>query len=275
MSVVFNTPATGFSARVADGGTALGLMVKQARSGDIAVAAAGCGFDVIYLDLQHSCISVDAAAQICITALAQGITPWVRVGHGDEASVLRMLDAGAMGIVFPDVRSAAEARAAVQLCRFPPLGQRSSAARWPQFGYRAMPTVQARQWLDEHTAVIVMIESPEALQHVEDIAAEPGVTMLHVGCGDLAAEMGLSGDRDQPALFTALESVQAACRRAGCHFGIGGFSATGGAALDRVLAMRPAFMTAGNEWSLMLSAMESRTKDLRTKLGSLSQRQGD
>ncbi len=261
-----NLDLTGFSACVATGDTALGLIVKQVRSVDIAVAAAGCGYDVIYLDLQHSCMPVDAAAQICIAALAQGVTPWVRVGHGDHASVLRMLDAGAMGIVFPDVRTAAQARAAVQLCRFPPLGQRSSAARWPQFGYRAMPADQARDWLDDNTAVIVMVESPEALSNVDAVAAEPGVTMVHVGCGDLAAEMGLGADRDQPALFEALKTIQAACQRAGCHFGVGGFSATGGAALERVLAMRPAFVTAGNEWSLMVATMESRAQDLRKKL---------
>jgi len=256
----------GFSACAAAGRTALGLIVKQARNVDIAVAAAACGYDVLYLDLQHSCMSVENAGQICVTALGQGITPWVRVGLNDYAAVLRLLDAGAMGIVFPDVRSAQEARAAVQLCRFAPLGQRSSAARAPQFGYRAVPAADARQWLDAHTAVVVMIESLEGLRQVDAIAAEPGVGMVHVGCGDLAADMGLGSDRDHPALFEALQTIQAACARAGCHFGVGGFSATGGAALARALALRPAFITAGNEWSLMLSAMESRAQDLRDQL---------
>lgn len=259
-------PSSAFAARVSARETALGLIVKQARSADISAAAAGCGYDVVYLDLQHSCMPVDIAAQICVAAIAQGVTPWVRVGEGDAATVLRLLDAGAMGIVFPDIRTAEQASAAARLCRFPPMGHRSSAARWPQFGYRAVSAPQARAWLDKNTAVIVMVESLAGLANVKAIASVPGVSMVHVGCGDLAAEMGIVGDRDDLALFEALECIRSACSDAGCRFGVGGFSATSGAALDRVLALRPDFLTAGNEWSLMLQAMGARTQDLRLRL---------
>ena len=86
-----------------------------------------------------------------------------------------LLDNGIMGIVFPDVNTAAEAKRAVDRAKYPPLGRRSVAGALPIFDFRAVPAPDAVRALNENTLVVCMIETPEGLENVEEIAAVSGV----------------------------------------------------------------------------------------------------
>jgi len=247
---------------LAAGKLALAIIVKQVATVDIALAAKSCGYDAINVDLEHSVISESAAAQICIAAQNIGITPLVRVPSHEAHYANRILDAGAMGIVAPHVNSAEEARAIVRACRFAPLGERSVAGNWPHFAYQSYPADDVRKLMNARTTVIVMLETPEAIERADEIAAVPGVDLLHVGSTDLCDAMGIPGQFGDPAIARAFERVIKACRANGKFAGAGGLGSAPDV-MQKIVQMGVRFVTAGNEWAFMLAAAKQRAAMLR------------
>src|SRR5262249_1342967 len=111
--------------RMRKGDVALGMIVRAARTPDIARIAKTSGHDFLFLDAQHALYSVETIGNIAQAALGCGVTTIVRSRSVEDPDVPRLLDNGVMGIVFPDVNTAAQARRAVELCRFAPVGKRS------------------------------------------------------------------------------------------------------------------------------------------------------
>lgn len=248
--------------RLASGGLGLSMIIKQVDTVDIAVAARSCGYDAINVDLEHSVISERAASQICIAAQNLGVTPLVRVPSHDAHYANRILDAGAMGIVAPHVDTAGQARAIVHACKFAPGGGRSVAGNWPQLQYRAYPADEVRAAMDRLTTVIVMLETPEAVERADEIAAVPGVDILHVGGTDLCDAMGIPGRYDDPRLHAQFQKVANACKRHGKFAGAGGLGSAP-EVMQLVVRMGVRFFTAGNEWAFMLAAARQRANALR------------
>ena len=247
---------------LAAGRLGLSIIVKQVPSVDIAIAAKSCGYDAINVDLEHSVISESAAAQICVMALNVGITPLVRVPSLDGHYANRILDAGAMGIVAPHVNSVEEARAVVRACKFAPLGERSVAGSWPHLGFQSYPADAVRQLFNDATTVIVMLETPEAVERADEIAAVPGVDILHVGATDLCDAMGMPGRFTEPRIEAAFQRVVAACRKHGKVAGAGGLG-TVPDVMQTMVRHGVRFVTAGNEWAFMLAAARQRAALLR------------
>ena len=209
-------------ARMQAGEVALGMPVRLARSGDIARIAKTTGHDFIFIDCQHSLFNIETNGHIAGAALAIGIAPLVRVRGIDDPDVSLLLDNGVMGIVYPDVNTAAQARKAVDICKFAPLGKRSVTAGYPQFDYRSFPLTESVPQLNDSCLLVCMIETVEGLQNVEAIAAIEGVDVVHLGSNDLLANMGKPGKFDDPALVAAQERLIAACRKHGKYAGCGG-----------------------------------------------------
>src|ERR1700687_5325936 len=105
--------------------------VNQQRPPNVAMIAAACGFDAIYIDLEHNPTSLETAAAICVAALGIGITPIARVSSRDAHDGTRILDCGAQGVMVPHVSTVAEAEAVVECCRYPPPGHRSASGYGP------------------------------------------------------------------------------------------------------------------------------------------------
>ena len=249
--------------RLRAGDIGLALMIKHARTVDIALAAKTCGFDALYFDLQHSTVPEDVVANISAAAVQTGITPIVRIPEKGYGTALRVLDGGALGIVVPDLSSAEEAREAVSHCKFAPLGRRSNAGRYPQFAYGAVPAVKARDELNDNTLLVVMVETAAALENVEDIAAVEGVDVIHIGSSDLSSDLGVPGQNMHPKVLGALERVVAACRKHGKVPGMGGLSGGDGNNYEQAVKLGARFFSAANEWSLMMAAGEERVRMLR------------
>ncbi len=209
-------------ARMQAGEVALGMPVRLARSGDIARIAKTTGHDFIFIDCQHSLFNIETIGHIAGAALAIGIAPLVRVRGIDDPDVSLLLDNGVMGIVYPDVNTAAQARKAVDICKFAPLGKRSVTAGYPQFDYRSFPLTESVPQLNDSCLLVCMIETVEGLQNVEAIAAIEGVDVVHLGSNDLLANMGKPGKFDDPALVAAQERLIAACRKHAKYAGCGG-----------------------------------------------------
>src|SRR6202049_398151 len=99
------------------GGVSLGMPVRLGRSGERAPIAKSPGHDFIFIDCQHSLFNLETIGHIAGTAMACGVAPLVRVRGIDDPDVSLLLDNGAMGIVYPDINTAEEARKAVDTCR--------------------------------------------------------------------------------------------------------------------------------------------------------------
>ena len=187
------------------------MTVRFARSIEIAAIAKTAGFDTLYVDLEHNTLSIDTCCQICISAQQIGITPLVRVPANTPDYICRVLDGGAMGVITPHVRSAAEAQAMVDLVKFPPLGHRSAGGALSHYQYRSFPMAETNAAMNDATSLVVMMETTAALENVEEIIATDGVDMLLIGSNDLCAEMGITGQYDHPSLKDAF----ARCDRGG------------------------------------------------------------
>jgi len=183
--------ATSVKERLARGEVASSMTVRLTRSGENRRLAKAAGFDSLYVDLEHSSLSLETTSQICLAALDAGIAPFARVPQLDIIG--RVLDGGALGVIVPDVRSAEQARA---WCapRNIDAGERGFAAALPHFQYRNPPAAQAYQVLNDATMVIVQFECAEAVDRADEIVAVEGVDMVLIGTNDLTADMGIPGD---------------------------------------------------------------------------------
>ena len=251
------------AARLRAGELGLALMIKHARTVDIALAARTCGFDALYFDLQHSTVPEDVVAQVSAAAVQAGIAPIVRIPDGGYGTALRLLDGGALGVVVPDLTTADDAKEAVAHCKFGPLGNRSNAGRYPHFAYQPVSAAEARGALNDNTLLIVMIESAAALENVDAIAAVPGVDIVHIGSSDLSADLGFPGQNSHPKVLGAIERVVSACRKHGKVPGMGGLSGGGTKPYEQAIKLGARFFSAANEWSLMMAAGEERVRELR------------
>lgn len=252
--------------RLAEGGTVLCIGVRQMRSVDIAQIAAACGFEALYIDMEHSPVDLQAVSAICTTALGFGIAPFVRPpGHGAEW-IGRLLDGGAQGLILPHVNTAAEAEAIVRAARFPPLGKRSVMGPGPAIGYRALPLGSINAALNAATTVVCMIETPEGVANADAIAAVPGVDVLLIGSNDLCTEMGIPGQLRDPRLMDAYRAVSAACARHGKVLGVGGIR--GDAELQKeLIGLGARFLIAGNDVGYLMNAARADVATLRKLTG--------
>jgi 4-hydroxy-2-oxoheptanedioate aldolase len=121
--------------RLEAGELGLGVVLRQARTVDIAPIMRSCGYDWLLLDLEHNSMGLDTAVQIALAALCAGIAPVARVPAGQLWLATRFLDGGGLGIAVPHVDTPEEAQEIAQALHYPPHGHRSVAGGLPHFGY--------------------------------------------------------------------------------------------------------------------------------------------
>ncbi len=250
--------------RLARGQPVTALGVRGSRTGEIARIARQTGHDAIWIDLEHSTMSTDVAAQICSVALDVGIVPLVRVPEREYGIIGRLLDGGALGIIAPRIEEVAEAAEVVAACRFPPRGRRSAIATLPQLEMRRVPAARLNETMNRATLVKILIETPRGIDQIEAIAALDGVDLVGLGVNDLTAELGVPGDYGHPEVRRLLEQAIDVCKRVGKPLAIGGI---GDAAQVTALIARGAapFLFTGIDTELLLTAARGRVEQaLRT-----------
>ena len=238
------------------------MTIRLVRGVEIARLAKTAGFDMIYIDLEHSTMTLEATAQICLAALSAGVAPMVRVPANTPEYIQRVLDGGALGIIAPGIRSADEARAVVRATKFAPLGERGAGGALPHLEYRPFPTAEANAAVNAATMVIVQFESAEAVNKAEEIAAVEGVDMVLIGVNDLLADMGLAGQLDHPQVRDAYARTIAACRKHGKHVGVGGLSSRPKLIADFV-KMGARYVSTGTDLQFLLGAAIERAKQVQ------------
>src|SRR5580693_10690942 len=151
--------------RLAQGEPLLSLGIRNARSAEIVRMAKTAGFGLVWIDLEHSSISVDCAVQIMASAADLGLEAWARVPEREYGAIGRLLDGGATGIVAPRIETAEEAQNVVNAARFPPRGQRSQIALLPQVGYRKLPAADLMEAADRATTIHILLESAKGISN--------------------------------------------------------------------------------------------------------------
>jgi 2-keto-3-deoxy-L-rhamnonate aldolase RhmA len=247
--------------RLAAGELALCQRTTLVLAPEIAPIAKACGFDALYIDLEHCPATTRDTAQICAMAAAVGITSLVRIPQADDPIATKLLDAGALGIIAPHVETADAARRAVASCKFPPHGTRSAGGSGFQTEYRAMDIRDLAGHHDAATTVVVMIESATAVENADAIAAVPGVDILLVGTTDLSFELGVPGQHDAPVIVKAYETVAKACAAHGKVLGIAGIG--NASIIGRYVEMGARFVSAGTDASFLMAGAKARVGELR------------
>ncbi|MGE0630277.1 MAG: HpcH/HpaI aldolase/citrate lyase family protein [Hyphomicrobiaceae bacterium] len=257
---------------LAAGNVVLSMQVRLVESIEIAQIAKSCGYDTLYVDVEHSTLSLRQTGQICMAALSAGITPFVRVPSHAPEFVSRYLDAGAMGIIAPHVGSRADAERVVASAKFPPLGDRSVSIGLPQLKFQSYPVAQARRELNDKTTVLAMLEGPDAVERADEIAAVEGVDILFIGTNDLCAQMGIDGQFDHPRVREAYQHTIDVCRRHGKHVGIGGL-ANEPALLAEFVRLGARYVSAGSDLQYLMASAAARAKSLRSTTASITSEQ--
>lgn len=214
-----------------EGRTAFGLwsMIPNSFSAELMARA---GVDYVCIDQQHGLVGYASMVSMLQAIGAAGAAPITRVPKNDSAHVGKALDAGALGVIVPLVNNAEEAARAVAACRYPPRGIRSYGPT------RASSVLGSRDpgVLDGEVLCIVMVETSEGLERVEEIAATPGLDGIYIGPADLAISLGLppATDVTEDAHLKAVRRIRDACQRNGIAAGM--HSATGEQARKRAQA---------------------------------------
>jgi 2-keto-3-deoxy-L-rhamnonate aldolase RhmA len=201
--------------KLARGEPLLSLGIRNARTAEIVRIAKTAGFGIMWIDLEHSSISIDCAVQISAAAADLGLEAWARVPEREYGVIGRLLDGGVTGIIAPRVETAKEAQLVVDAARFPPRGQRSQIAHLPQVGYRKLPPAELMAAADRATTVHILLESAKGIDNADAIAAIDGVDILHVGMNDLSVDLGHVGNLSHPDMIEACKRVIAAAHRHG------------------------------------------------------------
>jgi len=247
--------------KLARGEVVSSMTVRLVRSIEIARLAKAAGFDSIYVDVEHSSLSLETTGQICIAAMEIGIAPFVRVPSARPEHVSRALDGGALGVIAPHIRSAGEAREVVASAKYPPLGERSMGGALPHLHYRPFPAAEANAAMNAATMVVVQFETADAIDNAGEIAAVEGVDMVLIGTNDLLADMGLAGQYEHERVRDAYARTISACKKHGKHVGVGGL-ATRPKLVAEFVKMGARYVSTGTDLAFLLAESSARAKQV-------------
>lgn len=216
------------------------------------------GFDWLCVDLQHGLLDYSDLLHMLPAISTTDTIPLVRVSGNDAQEIMKVLDAGAMGVIVPLVNNRAEAARAVSVCMYPPLGNRSfGPVRAAMYGGRGYSSEA-----NNEIACVAMIETREALQNIEEIVTTPHLGGVYIGPSDLALAIGLppNGDTEDPEHLARVEEIRQCCRKHGVPVGIHTNSL---AFAQKRLEAGFNFVTLGSDAGFLMSAVYSELAQAR------------
>lgn len=190
------------------------------------------GFDSLTVDMQHGVVDYQVAVTMLQAVSTTSAVPLARVPWNDPAWIMKILDAGAYGVICPMINTPADAEALVAACKYAPRGYRS----WGPVRALIYAGADYKDHADDELLVMPMIETAEAVKNLDDILSVPGVDAVYVGPADLSLTLGCTPKLDQTEapVVEALQRIAEACRRHGVVAGI--HNATAAYALRMVAA---------------------------------------
>lgn len=192
------------------------------------------GFDWLTVDCEHTAHHPESmAAMVATIADSQTCAPLVRIPTNTVEWFKWALDAGAWGVVVPMVNTREEAEQAVSWCKYPPVGTRSIGGAFAHYAFGTTRRAEYAAAANNELMVIIQIESPTAIENLDEILSVPGIDVAFVGPNDLHALLGLtpSSEGAEPEFVAAMEKLAAAGKRHNVPLGI--YCSNGAAALQR------------------------------------------
>jgi len=197
-------------ARLEAGEYVIGLTVTSSNL-ETAVLAAKLGFHFLWVEMEHSPVSLETLRGIVLATSGLEAAVLARVPVVALWTAKRVLDQGVRGVIFPFISDSEMARTAAHSCRYPPVGRRGSGA-----GLAVSTWFESGNYYDSadtNILTVCVIEEERALAHVDEIAATPGVDVLFIGVSDLSFSLGLRGRQNEPLLQDAIGKIRAAAQR--------------------------------------------------------------
>jgi 4-hydroxy-2-oxoheptanedioate aldolase len=190
-------------------------------NGFTAEIMAAQGYDSLTVDAQHGALDYAAALPMFQAMRASGVVPLARVPWLEPGIIMKLLDAGAFGIICPMVNTPAQAAELVSYLRYPPLGQRSFGPTRASYSAGADYAAEA----NGEILAIAMVETAEAMSNLDAIVATPGLDAIYVGPADLSfslsqGRLAPAFDREEPEMVDAFRRIVAACKAAGLRAAI-------------------------------------------------------
>ena len=204
-----------------EGRVVFGPMVSEIRSPGIAVLLAQAGFDLFFIDMEHSCFTTETVSDMILAARAAGISAIVRPTSRTSAEHLsRPLDSGADGLLIPQIQTREDVENVVKWCRYYPMGERGMALSRQHTFFEGGRAEETMRQLNEEVLIILQIEHRDALERLPDLLSVPGIDVAFVGPGDLSASLGKPGQSDHPEVVQAIHRVIDESRKHGVIPGV-------------------------------------------------------
>lgn len=201
--------------KLMQGGTPLGTMVFEFSTPGIARIMAAAGAEFAVFDMEHTGWSVETVRMLMATTGSTDLVPIVRVPATEYHFIARVLDMGAMGLMFPMVESEEQARLIVNSAKYPPVGRRGAAFGIAHDDYQGGDVLAKIRSANEEQLLIAQIETAAGLENVEKIAAVDGIDILWIGQFDLTNSLGIPAQFDHPQFQQAVARVLDACAKHG------------------------------------------------------------
>ncbi len=238
------------------------LAMPCSFSSEIAAAA---GFDSLCIDMQHGLVDYAQALPMLQAMRASGVVPFCRVPWLDPAPIMKMLDAGAYGVICPMISSAEQAEQFVSYMRYPPRGQRSYGPTRANYSAGNNYATEA----NDQVLALAMIETKEAIANLDAIVRTPGLDGVYIGPSDLSlgvsdGKLGARQDRREPEMIKLIKEIQRKAADQGIAAGIHTASAEYAA---EAIGWGFNFVTVGGDSVLLAMALKQRVATVRSLLG--------
>jgi 2-keto-3-deoxy-L-rhamnonate aldolase RhmA len=238
----------------------VGTWVTTLRTPQIAQMIASAGFDFLYIDMEHSCFSMETVGDLCFAALGAGLVPIVRPPAKEPYLLSRPLDSGAMGLLIPHVDTKEQAEAVIEAIRFPPDGERGISLIGPHTGFSKTNAEEYVRSTHAETLLLVQIECDAAVNNIDEILSVDGVDGAVIGRADLSNDLGLPGQINHPEIVKRVEMLIAACKR---HKKIPGLLVHDIATAKEWIAKGIRLVPYANEVSLLVNAGQQAVREIR------------
>jgi len=201
--------------KLKEGGICIGHIIMEFASPGLVTMLANTQFDFVLFDTEHTRFSIETIGGMIRYARGAGLPAFVRVPRGQYDQMSRIMDAGADGIMVPNVESRAEAERIIQATKYAPLGRRGTAFGIAHDDFQVGDVSQTIAQANEQTLIITQIESVNGVENVETIVGVEGVDVGWIGHFDLTQSMGIPAQFEHPDYLAAVEKVVVACQRQG------------------------------------------------------------
>jgi 2-keto-3-deoxy-L-rhamnonate aldolase RhmA len=205
---------------LAEGNVPVGHMILEFGTRGMAQILDNAGLDFVIIDTEHSAFTSAEIADLVAWFKATPVAPFVRIPQIEYHLIARMLDLGVLGLMVPNVKTGAEARAIVEAAKYLPLGKRGVIMGNTHTDFKTVDPARQMAYANDNTTIICQIESVEGLENIEAIATTPGVDVLWVGHFDLTNSQGIPGQFHHPDFLAAIKLVIDTCRKHNLAAGI-------------------------------------------------------